>query len=68
MAVWKLILILFKNRGRIAVKGEQKTQIGQYVVNKNGVVKITVNVLLDTYGNNVVASHGLMIDAQQLKA
>ncbi|HGJ5876965.1 MAG TPA: hypothetical protein ACHBX0_12170 [Arsenophonus sp.] len=59
---------LLKNRGCIVVKGEQKTQIGQYAINKNGVVKITANGLLDTYGNNIVVSHGLMIDAQQLKA
>ncbi|WP_119711694.1 hypothetical protein [Arsenophonus endosymbiont of Aleurodicus floccissimus] len=44
-----------KNRGIIKVEG------------KNVLIKIKVNEVLDTYGNNIAASNGLIIDAQQLK-
>lgn len=57
-----------KNRGTIKVEGKRTTNIGQHIINKNGTVKIKVNGKLDTYGSNIVASNGLIIDAQQLKA
>lgn len=57
-----------KNRGTIKVEGKRTTNIGQHTINKNGVVKIKANGVIDTYGSNIVASNGLIIDAQQLKA
>lgn len=58
----------FIGRNNIKIMGKKTTKIGQYTINKNGEVKITVNGLLDTYGSKIVASNGLIINAQKLKS
>ncbi|MDR5609764.1 MULTISPECIES: filamentous hemagglutinin N-terminal domain-containing protein [unclassified Arsenophonus] len=58
----------FIGRNNIKIMGKKTTKIGQYTINKNGEVKITVNGLLDTYGSKIAASNSLIINTQKLKA